>query len=358
MSPTWIRVRVVNKSGRNPRGKTFQVLYRPGGREATVQSAGTFKTERDAKLRRDLVAGWLAQGADPKLELAKLAAPTATRTYADEQAAWIRSRVDVDDSTREGYRRRGRLLDKLIGARAVASLTEDDGRELVAALSAHETRGGTMTAGSVKAYFGQARQVLDHARRQPNPFRDELLRLPREEYDEPSPPTAREVLAILDRIPPRHVLPLALLEQTGMRVGELALAWGDVDAVEARLRLKRSATKTNRPRWVQVPRWLMDALEHTCPLEDRAADRRVFPAATDAALRQAMARACRAAGIPLYSPHDLRHRRISLWHGQGIPQKELSERVGHIKASETLDRYAHVMPLDEITDEQWRHVLS
>jgi integrase len=252
-----------------------------------------------------------------------------------------------------GYRRRGRLLDELIGNRTVASLTENDGRELVAALSAHETRGGTMTAGSVKAYFGQARQVLDHARRQPNPFRDELLRSRAKSTTSRRRRPRARCSTILDRIPPRHVLPLALLEQTGMRVGELALAWGDVDTVEARLRLKRSATKTNRPRWVQVPRWLMDALEQTCPTEDRAAGRRVFPAATDAALRQAMARACRAAGIPLYSPARSPSPADLALARPGIPQKELSERVGHIKASETLDRYAHVMPLDELTDEQW-----
>jgi hypothetical protein len=42
-----------------------------------------------------------------------------------------------------------------------------------------------------------------------------------------------------------------------------------------------------------------------------------------------------------------RRRRISLWHGQGVPAKELAERAGHARASMSFDRYAHVMPLEE-----------
>jgi integrase len=70
-----------------------------------------------------------------------------------------------------------------------------------------------------------------------------------------------------------------------------------------------------------------------------------------------MARACRTAGIPHFHPHDLRHRRTSLWHGQGVPEKELSQRVGHARASMTLDVYSHVMPLDEVSQEQFEAVL-
>ena len=54
------------------------------------------------------------------------------------------------------------------------------------------------------------------------------------------------------------------------------MRWGDVDVVGGRLRLPRSATKTNTSRWVQLPTWLMAAIEDTCPLEDRVPDRKVF----------------------------------------------------------------------------------
>ena len=54
-------------------------------------------------------------------------------------------------------------------------------------------------------------------------------------------------------------------------------------------------------------------------------------------MRDAIGRASRAAGVPLYSPHDLRHRRGSLWHASGMPARELAERMGHSKASLSLD---------------------
>lgn len=56
-------------------------------------------------------------------------------------------------------------------------------------------------------------------------------------------------------------------------------------------------------------------------------------------MRDAMARACRSAKIPLHSSHDLRHRRGSLWHASGMPARELSERTGRSKESMSLDVY-------------------
>jgi integrase len=65
-------------------------------------------------------------------------------------------------------------------------------------------------------------------------------------------------------------------------------------------------------------------------------------------MRDAIGRACRAAGVPFYSPHDLRHPRGSLWHAAGMPARALAERMGHSKASMSLDVYTHVMPPEEI----------
>ena len=45
------------------------------------------------------------------------------------------------------------------------------------------------------------------------------------------------------------------------------------------------------------------------------------------------AKARKAAGIPLWSPHDLRHRRISLLHLRGMPWARIVEFVGQRKLS-------------------------
>ena len=132
----------------------------------------------------------------------------------------------------------------------------------------------------------------------------------------------------------------------------VSLRWQDVDAANLRLRLPRSATKRDKARWVYLPEWLIEAIEQTCPLEDRVPERRVFPGITEASAYQAMTRACRNAKVPHYHPHDLRHRRITIWHQSGVPARDLAERAGHARPSMSLDVYSHVMPPDELASER------
>jgi integrase len=126
------------------------------------------------------------------------------------------------------------------------------------------------------------------------------------------------------------------------------LTWGDVDRAGLRLRLPRSATKRDQARWVYLPEWLMEAIETLCPFDDRTPQRRVFQGVTEATMYQTMTRACQTAGVPHYHPHDLRHRRITIWHQSGVPARELAERAGHSRPSMSLDVYSHVMPSDDV----------
>jgi integrase len=120
-------------------------------------------------------------------------------------------------------------------------------------------------------------------------------------------------------------------------------------APRAREDLRR---KTGKARFVYLPEWLLQAIDGTCPLEDRTPDRKVFQGITEASAYQAMLRACRSAVTGHFHPHDLRHRRITLWHQSGVPARELAERVGHSKPSMSLDVYSHVMPADEVSDKR------
>jgi integrase len=352
MSPAWIRKRKTAAGDAR-----HQVLYRRGGREATIQAAGTFKRDREARLRRDLVAGWLAAGLDPKAELVKLEVEAApARSFADEAAALIATR---HDASTESLRSKRKALMKLaelrpdLAAKPATAWTVSDVQELVAAM----VKAGLAPATIDKYLTDGPKLVLDHAGVDPNPARDRRVKLPRIIRAEVHPPTAGHVLAILDRVPRQLVLALVVLEQTGMRVGELvSLPWADVDVPGQRFRLARSRTKQRKPRWVQLPGWLMELVAASCPAEDRTETRRVFQT-SESTLRQAMARACRTAEIPLYSPHDLRHRRASLWHGQGLTVAEMKERGGWAKAEIALDVYSHVMPLDELDRDALERVL-
>jgi integrase len=89
---------------------------------------------------------------------------------------------------------------------------------------------------------------------------------------------------------------------------------------------------------------LADALEkRLVPREDRDAGARLFGDSDADALRTSIAKACKAAGIPMFSPHDLRHRRISLLHLLGVPWARIGAFVGERSLSVTADTYSHVL---------------
>ena len=89
---------------------------------------------------------------------------------------------------------------------------------------------------------------------------------------------------------------------------------------------------------------LADALEARLgPREDRVPGAPLFDGSGADALRTSIAKACKAAGVPAWSPHDLRHRRISLLHLRGVPWARIGEFVGQRSLSVTADVYSHVL---------------
>jgi|SRR5918994_4290984 integrase len=77
--------------------------------------------------------------------------------------------------------------------------------------------------------------------------------------------------------------------------------------------------------------------------EDRDLAAPLFPGVTADRLRMAIGRACRDAKVPRFSPHALRHRRISLLHRQGVSWAEIGESVGQRSRVVTADRYSHAL---------------
>ena len=107
----------------------------------------------------------------------------------------------------------------------------------------------------------------------------------------------------------------------------------DIQGSRIRSRGVKGRRGTRRVLWRQTPEWLLeDAARHGAARRPRPG-RKLFPGLNEGTMRDAIGRASRAAGVPLYSPHDLRHRRGSLWHASGMPARELAERMGHSKAS-------------------------
>jgi integrase len=105
-----------------------------------------------------------------------------------------------------------------------------------------------------------------------------------------------------------------------------------------------------------VPPAVFGAVTALCPRDDRVPDRRVFQGFGADRLRTAIGRACVAAGVPVFSPHDLRHRRISLMHLAGAPWARIGEQVGQRDLAVTANTYTHVLA-DE-TELDYRSLLG
>lgn len=316
-------------------GARYVVRFRLGGRETPVMHAGSFRTRKEAEARARWVAGELAAMRVPNRRA--LAESQSALTVSAVVTQWLRRRVDVAQGTRENYGPAILRIDAGIGSVRLSEMTPGIVAEWVADL-VEQGAGRTV----LDRCMAVLRLALDD-QLDPNPARHRSIRLPKTERLEVNPPPHSHWQLILDGVTTRMALPLRVLEGTGLRVGELIeLQWGDLDFPGSRLRVRSGKTRAAR-RWVPVPPALMMDVDALVPREDRIPERRVFPGLLDGSLRMAMRRACSAAAIPLYSPHDLRHRYISLLVKQGMDLAAVAGRVGHTRKSLTADVYLHVL---------------
>lgn len=332
------KVHVITRTGSS--GRRYIVRYRLGGREAKLRHGGSFRTMREANERAMFISGEIAGRRAPNLAIEQHERERVTFGILAEQ--YLETRIDASPSTVKTYRQAFSHLGP------IASM-EVESIRLAHLQTWITTVATTLAPATVRKYLDAVRQVFDFAEVNPNPARSRRLRLPASDSAEVSPPTGEHVAAIIAALPEKYRLPATVLDWSGLRIGELqALTWGDVDWTANRLRVARGRTKggTAGRRWVPLPDALMDEIGALKPWEDRSMTGVVFHGLSDQGVRLAMVRACKVAGVPSYSPHDLRHRYISLLVMAGVPMPVIRQVVGHARASVTLDVYSHVL-LDE-----------
>jgi integrase len=334
MASAWIERRKTRE------GKTrYLVRYMLGGARTRKRYAGSFRTRREAQLRRAWVSGEIAALRVP--DVTTLSEPPLAPTLAEEAKRWQASRVDVAPATEAQHRSAINRALATLGRRRIDTIKPQDVADLVAELhadgKARETIRKTVTALAM---------VFDFAGISPNPARDRLtVKLPREEPEEINPPTAAQLEAVYHLLPSKHRLAFLFLDWSGARVSAINHTLvGDYDEQRRRVRLRAATTKTRKALWIELHPDLADAVEATLgPREDRDPEARLFASSGADRLRTAIAKACKAAGVPLFSPHDLRHRRISLLHLRGVPWARIGEQVGQRNLSVTADTYTHVL---------------
>jgi integrase len=329
-------------------GKRYIVRYRRGGRGYRLEHAGSFKRQDVARERERLVGGWLAAGLDPREELAKLGADEEERTtVAKVGREWLESRLDLAEQSQRVYTT---YLDSIeaspLGGSDPTRIEPGDVRAQVARWAADG-----LAPKSVRERVSVLRQVLDFSGVEPNPARHRTVRLPARAETELVLPSAGDIVVLATNLPAKYRLPFVILEQTAMRISELvSLERDDVDAAALRFRVKAVNRKgvrgSRRARFVPVPPWVMEIVATSLPIRGR-----LFPEFAADGLRASMRDLCESKGLAHCTPHRLRHRRISLWHFQGVPARELADRAGHSKPSMSLDVYSHVIVPDEVDPE-------
>lgn len=335
-------------------GPRWVVRYRIGGRTWPERHAGSFRKQHHALARCELIEREIAYGRDPEAMLRELKRPKERRMFSQVADAYAKTRIDMKPNTFKSMQVAFRRILLAFGSREPTAITPDEVQEWVTEASK------TLAPASVRNLLGWLRLVLDHAEVEPNPARSKRVKLPRQRRKEVAPPDASEVLEVLARLAFRYRLPIVVLEQTGFRSEELlALTWADVDMRRHRLRVSAETSKTDKPRLLEIPDWLAGLLWTHDQTVDRRPEQRVFQDLKYSSYSNALRAAVRASGVRRFTLHTLRHRRISLWHAQNMTGAEASARAGHVKTSNNLDIYSHVL-IDptEITREQFLQVLT
>jgi hypothetical protein len=151
---------LVSTTRRTKSGPRYVVRYRLGGCAYPLEHGASFRTMKEARARRDLVAAELAAGRSPAETLQWVsAAPTAIRTFA----AWAEmdraSRVDLNGTKTLASHVRAML--PAFGGRGPATITCADVQTWIAGLA--------LSPSSVKQYLVTLRSVLDFAGVDPTP---------------------------------------------------------------------------------------------------------------------------------------------------------------------------------------------
>jgi hypothetical protein len=127
-----------------------------------IRYAGSFKTRREAAIRKQWVAGELAALRVPDLTIVREPEPVLVPTVAEAAERWRASRIDVSDGTRTLHRVALARALPLLGALRVDEVEPQHVVELVAALHAAGSKRET-----IRKTVKYLAAVLDDARARP-----------------------------------------------------------------------------------------------------------------------------------------------------------------------------------------------
>jgi integrase len=321
------------------------------------QSAGTFRTKRDAQ---EALATAIADGPSTATAKGTLAA------YIDDE--WLPSKADLSAASRHQYVWAARYITELMGAVKLAAVTPRHVQEFNAALRA-------------KDLSSRSRQIMGKA------LRNALSMAVKRGYINRNPAdgvpiasgeretelnfwTASEARAFLsseyvvaDRLRPCWLFLLS----TGLRRGEVcALRWQDLDLAAKRLTVRQAVkidgykTSVGPPKTRAAIRTvgldgdtitMLRAWKETQSAEVAEFGAKATLVFTEVdgsmihpqTLNGRFAAAATGAKARAIGLHGMRHTHATLALEAGVPLKVVSERLGHASVQVTADTYQHAL---------------
>lgn len=325
---------------------------------------------REAKLLRAELVSKVGRG--ERIVPTKVALSDYIEQWLETQEARLRPK------TYEGYSNALRLHVKpRLGNRRLQAVTVDDVAALIGSMTKGEryvekdgvvtkTSGKPFAAWTIRGTLVALGRVYASATRAglaaSNPVRllDRGERPAKTRREFPSLDVAT-IGRLIAATPDRYRVIVALSVLTGIRQGEaLGLVWGDVDVKTGVIRISRQLDRHQRlvepktaaaKREIPIPPSLGRMLSaHKAKAFEQGRAKAIDfvftspsgrPMHYGAIVRQGLAKAIKAAGLPHLSWHDLRHVAASSLISQGVSVAYLSRVLGHASPAITLSTYAH-----------------
>ena len=342
-------------------GKRYLVRYRKPDR--THGAKRGFTTKRDAELWLAEIESTQAKGEFLDPQAGRVTVESVGESWLEAKRASMKPSSFAPIETAWRLRVRPRW-----GRSSVADLRFTDIRRWVGQLSTE--RGATVT---IRTY-GVLASLLDDAvqdgRLARNPARAGRVGLPRKSRGEHQYLSHAQVHDLADAAGDRRTI-ILLLAYTGLRWSELVgLRVKHIDFDRRRIRVSENAvevhgvihvgtTKSNKPRFVPVPTFVLDEL--AALTTGAKSDALVFPGRDGQHMRRLRSSegskswfktALQSAGLEPMTIHDLRHTAASLAIQSGAHVKTVQRMLGHASAAMTLDVYADLFDtdLDSVAD--------
>jgi integrase len=310
-----------------------------------------FETAREANRERARIEHELHSGTYVDTRAGKV-------TFAEYAEAWREAQPHRPNTARRVRSNLEQHIYPAIGSRPLTAVRPSEVQALVGRLSVH------LNPSSVRIIFATLRSVFRVA------VRDRLIPYsPALDIAQPQVRKARvvplvveQVEALADALPRRYWALIIVAAGLGLRPGEaFGLRVCDVDFLRkfARVEQQNQPGEDGAPlktessyRRVPIPEVVLHALvahlrEYPAKREEHIFTDEKGEPLDDQSFKHTWLLARRQAGLTRVRLHDLRHFYASVLIAAGRSVKEVSERLGHKNAAETLNTYSHLWPTDD-----------